>query len=344
MGIPCKVQSNRVGVMYLGNLVETGPTEAVFAQPQHPCTWALLASVPRPDSGHRPPATGRRHPVIPPTLTLLAGVTVIELPHSVAIRYARRLLAALGARVLQAGAPDATGVGFGGAASAAYAAWLDAGKQRCADLAGALAAAADVQLLIAGPAAAQVQAAEAALQALHTPPLRLGLTWFAIDGPYRDWAGSDAVIQAMSGVAYATGAVDGHPLLPRGHAPQIVAGVTACIAALGALLGRRRGWAGRRLDVDVLGANLCFYESTTCSAAPSGDVSLRRGINRFTPTYPGGIYRTQDSWIGITALTPPQWAAFCDLIGQPALGRESRYQLALQRLACRPARCARAAT
>ena len=267
-----------------------------------------------------------------PSLTLLAGVTVIELPHSVALRYAGRLLAALGARVLQAGAPDATGVGFGGAAGTAYAAWLDAGKQACADLPVALAAAGKVDLLLAGPGAAQVAAAEASLLAMAARPLRLGLTWFASDGPYRDWAGSDAVIQALSGVAYATGPADGEPMLPRGHAPQIVAGVTACIAALGALLGRRRGWAGRHVDVDVLSANLCFYESTTCSAAPTGDISARRGVNRFTPTYPGGIYPTRDGWIGITALTPPQWAAFCDLIGQPALGREPRCQVALQRL------------
>lgn len=267
-----------------------------------------------------------------PRLTLLQGVTVIEQPHSVAIRYAGRLLAQLGARVLQAGAPDAAGVGYGGDASTAYAAWLDSGKQHCADLPAALAAAPDVQLLIAGPAAAAVQAADAALRALPAGPLRLGLTWFASDGPYRDWTGSDAVIQAMSGVAFATGAVDGDPLLPRGHAPQIVAGVTAVIAALGVLLGRQRGWAGRTIDVDVFGANLCFCDSASCAAAPLGDLSLRRGINRFTPTYPGGIYRTRDGWIGITALTPPQWAAFCDLIDQPALGREPTYQVALQRL------------
>ena len=271
------------------------------------------------DPSHLPPA-------------LLAGVCVIEQPDSVAIRYAGHLLAALGARVLQAGVPEATGVGYGGAASTAYAAWLDAGKQVCADLPAALAAAPAVQLVIAGPGAAQVEAADAALQALSAAPLRLGLTWFASDGPYRDWAGSDAVIQAMSGVAFATGPVDADPMLPRGHAPQIVAGDTAVIAALGALLGRRRGWAGRSIDVDVLSANLCFSESATCSAAPSSDVALRRGVNRFTPTYPGGIYRTQDGWIGITALTPPQWAAFCGLIGQPALGREPRYQVALQRL------------
>jgi oligopeptide/dipeptide ABC transporter ATP-binding protein len=46
--------SSRVGVMYLGSLVETGPTAEVFAHPSHPYTQALLASVPRPDPDHRP--------------------------------------------------------------------------------------------------------------------------------------------------------------------------------------------------------------------------------------------------------------------------------------------------
>jgi oligopeptide/dipeptide ABC transporter ATP-binding protein len=47
--------SSQVGVMYLGSLVEFGATEDVFAQPAHPYTQALLASVPRPDPDHRPP-------------------------------------------------------------------------------------------------------------------------------------------------------------------------------------------------------------------------------------------------------------------------------------------------
>lgn len=39
--------SNRVAVMYLGHILETGPTEDIFANPQHPYTKSLLAAIPR---------------------------------------------------------------------------------------------------------------------------------------------------------------------------------------------------------------------------------------------------------------------------------------------------------
>ncbi len=41
---------DRVNVMYAGNLVETGPTEIIYAESKHPYTLGLLASVPRLDS------------------------------------------------------------------------------------------------------------------------------------------------------------------------------------------------------------------------------------------------------------------------------------------------------
>jgi oligopeptide/dipeptide ABC transporter ATP-binding protein len=44
-----RLVADRVIVMYLGRVVETGPVERVFASPGHPYTRALLASVPMPE-------------------------------------------------------------------------------------------------------------------------------------------------------------------------------------------------------------------------------------------------------------------------------------------------------
>ncbi|MBQ7615718.1 MAG: dipeptide ABC transporter ATP-binding protein [Butyrivibrio sp.] len=41
--------SDTIGVMYLGNLVETGTTEDIFANPLHPYTKALFSAIPMPD-------------------------------------------------------------------------------------------------------------------------------------------------------------------------------------------------------------------------------------------------------------------------------------------------------
>jgi peptide/nickel transport system ATP-binding protein len=46
---------DRIAIMYLGRIVEIGPTHEVFANPRHPYTKALLKAIPEPDPNRMVP-------------------------------------------------------------------------------------------------------------------------------------------------------------------------------------------------------------------------------------------------------------------------------------------------
>src|SRR5262249_38430750 len=63
--------SDRIAVMYVGRVVETGSSELLYEHPRHPYTAALLSAVPRPETNG---AGGRRQRVgvggdVPPPLS-----------------------------------------------------------------------------------------------------------------------------------------------------------------------------------------------------------------------------------------------------------------------------------
>jgi ABC-type oligopeptide transport system ATPase subunit len=71
----------RVAVMYLGKIVEMGPTSSLFASPQHPYTQALLSAIPIPD----PDTPPRRILLDPASIDRNAALREISAGHYAAI-------------------------------------------------------------------------------------------------------------------------------------------------------------------------------------------------------------------------------------------------------------------
>lgn len=254
----------------------------------------------------------------------LAGIGIAELSGEIATRYLGRLFAQAGASVWRVAAPELL--------DPSYAAWLDQGKVIVggADAALNAVAGADRALAIAGQTQAAIAAADRTLGGLGDAPPLLALTWFDPRGDYRDRPANDPVIQAMTGVAFGFGPVEGPPILAQGHGPQIVAGITAFIPALAALTAPS---PVRRIETNVFEAALCFTETGAVGAIAYGWEARRLGVNRFSPTWPCSLYRATDGWVGVTALTRAQWAAFARLIDRPELVGEPRFATSLLRLA-----------
>jgi len=257
----------------------------------------------------------------------LEHFSVVNLAPSISARYCARLLAVLGADVVQPESEADARLGYGGAAGEAFGRWLDQGKR--------LVARPDAEAAadrLSGPLVIVIVDGDPA-PTTATMPLVLDISAFGHDGPYADRRASAPLLQALSGTSYNFGPRSGAPLLAQGYAAEIISGTVAFIAAVGAAFGRLRGHSTQRVEISDFESTLCFAEVSAIDPAGRGRASSRLGVNRFVPTYPCGVFRSNDGWIGITALTPAQWTTLCELIEQPAMAADPRMATTISRLA-----------
>jgi crotonobetainyl-CoA:carnitine CoA-transferase CaiB-like acyl-CoA transferase len=277
------------------------------------------------------------------------GLRVLELGELPAGAYCARLFADFGASVLKLEAPAgdparASSPRIAGAApgqASAWFAWLNFGKdgatldpaqpEAIAGLARLLGQADVIVDSLDPPQRVALGIDHAALRRARPGLVIADITWFGRDGPWAGFKGTDAVCRALGGNVQLIGPVQGPPIALPDFESAILAGLSAFIplAASLPLPGRDHGavW-----EVSVLDAVVALAEYQGSEAWPSGRPQPRLGINRFTPTYPMGIYRCREGWLGITVVTPLQWASFCDLLGMPELAHHPDYHMGPDRL------------
>lgn len=265
----------------------------------------------------------------------LSGFRILEIGSSVALGYCGKLFADFGADVIKlepaGGDPIRHTPPILANGQSGLFAWLNTNKRSVTDSETnrtALLAGADV-LLDARPPGSIVGEHDR-LRAAYPGLAITGISWFGENGPYRDYAATEATARALAGLVKLTGLVEGPPLIATDHQSGIIAGLAAYIATAAGLHGRANG--ARKFSVSTHEASVGVSEYEAAVAWDLGGARRRPGVNRFGRNYPVGIYPTRKGLIGVTIVTPLQWKGICEMLGHPDMARNPKYSVNVDRL------------
>ncbi len=274
----------------------------------------------------------------------LEGMTVVEDGGGIAVSYAGKLLADLGADVLKVEPPGGDSVRRmppapgdephrerGGLHQ-----FLDTNKRSCT-----------LDLETSAGRRIFGQLAQRSEVVITSRPIaeqrRLGLTWddlaviaptmnqvsitvFGIDTQRERWQSTSLVASLASGISYRIGDPDRAPLGLPYDAPQYQGGIHAAIAALLARRATRADGVGQHAWLSIIdimsnvmaGAGVAAYVFTGQSRGRAGT-----HMNAF---YPWQVTPVKDGYYEVITMVDRQWNRFMELMGDPEWRHDERLQ------------------
>lgn len=152
----------------------------------------------------------------------------------------------------------------------------------------------------------------------------VSITGFGQDGPLRDLPAYDLLVQAMSGLMCATGAVGGGPTRSAVSLGDLVPGLYGALGAVAALYDRERTGRGRHVDVSMLDSIVSLLESVAMRALHSDEPIEPLG-NDHALSAPFGTYRTTDGEIAIAIANDALFERFAETLGRRDWPRDPRF-------------------
>jgi itaconate CoA-transferase len=274
----------------------------------------------------------------------LAGILVVALEHAVAVPFATRQLADLGARVIKVERPGggdfARGYDRSVLGQSSYFVWLNRGKEsveldvKSADgqaALSALLARADVFVQNLAPGAAERLGLGAAqLRVRHPRLICCSVSGYGPEGPYARKKAYDLLVQCEAGLLSVTGTPD-EPCKAGISVADIAAGMYAYSGVLTALYERERTGRGSSFDVAMLDA-LGEWMSQPYYYTVYGGQDARRTGARHASISPYGPYLGGQVFLGLQ--NDREWAVLCErVLGRPDLIADERFRTNPDRVA-----------
>lgn len=284
----------------------------------------------------------------------LTGLRVIELARILAGPWIGQTLADLGADVIKVESPEGDDtrrwgppfIDRGDERTAAYFHACNRGKRSIvadfrtaegAELVRALIATADVVIEnFKVDGLAKYGLDYASLAEINPRLVYCSITGFGQDGPYRERAGYDFLIQGMSGIMDLTGDPAGEPQKIGVAFADIFTGLYGVIAIQAALAERERTGLGQHIDMALLDSMTGVLANQAMNYLATGTVPHRLG-NAHPNIAPYQTLPVADGHFILAVGNDGQFAKFCAVIGEHALAQDPRFQTNALRVANRHA-------
>lgn len=150
------------------------------------------------------------------------------------------------------------------------------------------------------------------------------LTGFGHDGPYKDLAGYDFLIQGMGGIMSLTGPADGMPHKIGVAYCDLLTGLYALNGILAALYHREKTGQGQFIDIALLDSQVATLSNAGQYYLTSGKVTPRMG-NAHPTIVPYEAFRAQDGDIILAVGNDKQFAEFCAFAGRSDLAADAKF-------------------
>ena len=161
------------------------------------------------------------------------------------------------------------------------------------------------------------------------------ISGFGQDGPYRNRAAFDLVVQAESGMISVTGEPGGRGVRAGVSIADITAGMYAAFGILTALHARETTGRGQFIDVSMLEGQLGILSGMIGAYVADGVVPGPLGT-AYGALLPYQTFLTKTREIAIGIGSDKLWRTFCPLLGLDALTDDPRYVSNAARNANRP--------
>jgi crotonobetainyl-CoA:carnitine CoA-transferase CaiB-like acyl-CoA transferase len=150
------------------------------------------------------------------------------------------------------------------------------------------------------------------------------ISGFGQNGPRRDEAGYDAVVQAEGGLMSITGNPSGPPFRLGVAISDIVTGLFAAQGILLALLSRERSAVGQRVDVGLFDATVALLTYQASYYFATGEPAGRMG-NKHPTIAPYDTFPAADGEFVLAIGNDQQWRRFCAAAGLDELAMDARF-------------------